>query len=99
MKVESNTDFLTPTQTGLGRIDADRTSPPPSRPTQPGAIADQVSLSGAVQLVQAATQAASNASAIRPDRVAAAKQLLADGKVGTDLQSLASSILDSLTQS
>jgi flagellar biosynthesis anti-sigma factor FlgM len=99
MKVESNTDFLTPTQTGLGRIDADRTSAPSSTPTKPGPIADQVSLSGAVQLVQAATQAAAGASAIRPDKVAAAKQLLADGQVGTDLQSLASSILDSLTQS
>jgi flagellar biosynthesis anti-sigma factor FlgM len=99
MKVESHTDFLTPTQTGLGRVDADRPSAPSSQPTQPGQIADQVSLSGAVQLVQTATQAAGSASPIRPDRVAEAKQLLADGKVGTDLQSLASSILDSLTQS
>jgi flagellar biosynthesis anti-sigma factor FlgM len=95
MKVESNRDVLTPAD--LGKVDNDRTTQSGSRkPSAPGQVTDQVSLSGAVQFAQAAERAANDAPAIRPDKVAHAKALLADGKVGTDLDSLASSIIDSL---
>jgi flagellar biosynthesis anti-sigma factor FlgM len=94
MKVESNRDIQTPTD--LGRVDNDRTTQSGSRPSTPSQVNDQVSLSGAVQFVQAAERAATDAPAIRPDKVAQAKALLADGQVGTNLDSLASSIIDSL---
>jgi flagellar biosynthesis anti-sigma factor FlgM len=94
MKVESHRDILTPTD--LGRVDADRSTPSGSRPSTPGQVTDQVSLSGAVQFAQAAERAANEAPAVRPDKVAQAKALLANGQVGTDLDSLASSIIDSL---
>ena len=98
MKVESSKpDFLTPSTTDLARTEADRTSSPASRGTT-GPVTDQVSLSGDVQLVQSASRAAESAPAVRPDKVAEAKALLATGRVGTDLDSLASAILDSLTK-
>lgn len=97
MKVESQRAYLTPAD--LGRVDdvkPDKTST--SRQTPAGAASDSVSLSSDVKLAQAAQQAADGASAIRPDKVAQAKALLAEGKVGSDLDALASSILDSLTK-
>lgn len=94
MKVESNRDILTPAD--LGRVDNDRTPQSGARPSAPGQVTDQVSLSGAVQFAQAAERAANDAPAIRPDKVAHAKALMAEGKVGTNLDSLASSIIDSL---
>ena len=97
MKVESQRAYLTPAD--LGRVDdvkQDKSSS--ARQTSAGAASDSVSLSSDVKLAQAAQQAATAASAIRPDKVAQAKALLAEGKVGTDLDSLASSILDSLTK-
>jgi len=63
-------------------------------PTQ--TISDQVSLSPDVALANAAAQAATNASDIRPSEVVRAKALLQNGQVGTDLNSLASKIIDSL---
>jgi flagellar biosynthesis anti-sigma factor FlgM len=94
MKVESRSDFVTTTD--LGRVDNDRSTQTGSRPSTPGQVTDQVSLSGAVQFAQAAERAAHDAPAVRPDKVAQAKALLANGQVGTDLDSLASSIIDSL---
>lgn len=97
MKVESQRAYLTPAD--LGRVDDVKPDKSPSaRQTSAGAASDSVSLSSDVKLAQAAQQAATAASAIRSDKVAQAKALLAEGKVGTDLDSLASSILDSLTK-
>lgn len=97
MKVESHRAYLTPADLGRTEdVKADKTSS--SRQTPTGAPSDSVSLSSDVKLAQAAQQAASDASAVRPDKVAQAKALLVEGKVGTDLDSLASSILDSLTK-
>ena len=96
MKVEPRSEFLTTTD--LGRVDNDRSTQTGSRPSTPGEVKDQVSLSGAVQFAQAAERAANEAPTVRPDKVAQAKALLANGQVGTDLDSLASAIIDSLTK-
>jgi flagellar biosynthesis anti-sigma factor FlgM len=97
MKVESHRAYLTPADLGRTEdVKPDKASS--SRQTSTGAASDSVSLSSDAKLAQAAQQAAAGASSIRPDKVAQAKALLAEGKVGTDLDSLASSILDSLTK-
>jgi flagellar biosynthesis anti-sigma factor FlgM len=56
---------------------------------------DQVSLSSDAQLVAAAVDAANSTSDVRPDVVARAKALLAEGKVGDDPHRLADKLIDS----
>jgi|SRR5579862_4349892 len=73
----------------------DNTTRPSSQNTT-AAISDQVTLSPDVQLANKAAQAAANASDIRPSEVARARELLKNGQVGTNLDSLASKIIDSL---
>ncbi len=97
MKVDNNRDYLTTTDSL--RVDADRIPAAGSRPSTTGPVNDQVTLSSDAQFLQAAEKAAQDAPNIRPDAVAKAKALLEQGQVGTDLESLASSILDSLTKS
>jgi flagellar biosynthesis anti-sigma factor FlgM len=97
MKVDINRDYLT-TPDSL-RVDADRTPATGSRATTTGPVTDQVTLSSDAQFLQAAEKAAQDAPNIRPDAVARAKALLEQGQVGTDLDALASSILDSITKS
>ena len=104
MKVDSSNNFLTPTD--LNRLDTDRTPESASSSsaagasgtTQAGAVTDQVRWSSAVQLVDQAKKAADDQPAVRADKVAEAKQLLAEGKVGTNLDSLASSLIDAIRQ-
>jgi flagellar biosynthesis anti-sigma factor FlgM len=97
MKVDNNRDYLTTTDPL--RVDADRTSAAGARPSTTGPVTDQVTLSSDAQFLQAAEKAAQDAPNIRPDAVARARALLDQGQVGTDLDALASSILDSLTKS
>lgn len=98
MKVDSQRAYLTPADLGaVTNVEQDKGSSS-SRPAGTAPTSDHVSLSSDVQLAQAAQQAAAGAPAIRPDKVAQAKALLAEGKVGTNLDALASSILDSLSQ-
>ncbi len=97
MKVDNNRDLLTTTDPI--RVDNDRTPAAGSRPSTTGPVTDQVTLSSDAQFLQAAAKAAQDAPNIRPDAVAKAKALLEQGQVGTDLDALASSILDALTKS
>ena len=57
---------------------------------------DTASVSNAVQFANQAISASQASPDVRPDVVARAKQLVADGKVGTDPQRLADKIIDHL---
>jgi anti-sigma28 factor (negative regulator of flagellin synthesis) len=74
----------------------DGTSTTTQKSGRPAPISDQVDLSPDVQLANAAVAAAEKASDIRPAEVARARELLNSGQLGTDLESLASKIIDSL---
>ena len=55
---------------------------------------DTVSVSSSMQFATAAISASNQSPDVRPDEVARAKQLLADGKVGNDPYRLADSLID-----
>jgi negative regulator of flagellin synthesis FlgM len=57
---------------------------------------DRVEVSGDARLLSSAMQAASNAPAIRTDKVEAAKAKLASGELGSNPQRLANKMIDSL---
>jgi hypothetical protein len=62
--------------------------------------ADRISLSASLRLVSAALQEARlDNPQIRPEAVARGRALLASGEIGTDLEALAQSIIDSLVYS
>ncbi|MFI5179183.1 MAG: flagellar biosynthesis anti-sigma factor FlgM [Vicinamibacterales bacterium] len=60
---------------------------------------DKVNVSPDAQLASKAIAAAREASDVRPDVVARAKELLADGKVGSDPDKLADAMLKGLLDS
>ena len=62
----------------------------------PAAGADTVNVSNAVQFASRAISASQASPDVRPEVVARAKQLVADGKVGNDPQRLADKIIDHL---
>ncbi len=55
---------------------------------------DRVEVSAAGQLVHSALKAADSASAIRPEKVAAARQALSEGRIGNDTLKLADKLID-----
>ncbi len=55
---------------------------------------DTVSVSSSMQFATAAISASNQSPDVRPDEVARAKQLMADGKVGNDPYRLADSLID-----
>jgi len=55
---------------------------------------DTVKVSAAAQFASRAISTSQQTSAVRPDVVARAKQLLADGKIGNDPQRLADKLID-----
>ena len=55
---------------------------------------DSVSVSPAAQFASQAITASQSSPDVRPDVVARAKQLLADGKIGNDPQHLADTLID-----
>ena len=58
------------------------------------AKADRVEVSSDAALMNAAAQAASDAPAVRADKVEAAKKALADGSLGADAGKLAEALID-----
>jgi hypothetical protein len=60
---------------------------------------DGVRLSGDVRLAQEAVRAASLQESVRPDAVARGRALLESGSLGTDVDRLATLMIDSLLES
>jgi flagellar biosynthesis anti-sigma factor FlgM len=94
MKIESNRPNLDTTP--AGKIDAARTSDAKAAKASSAAGADQFSVSPNAKLASSAIDAATKTSDIRPEVVARAKALLAEGKVGNDPHRLADALIDSL---
>ena len=59
---------------------------------------DAVSLSSDLRLANEAVRAAALAGDVRPEAVAKAMRLIADGNLGTDLERLADRIIDSIAE-
>ena len=78
-------------------------APEPSKPPTktagvPPKSEDAVSLSGDLRLANEAVRAAAMAGDVRPEAVAKAMRLIADGHLGADLERLADRIIDSLAE-
>jgi len=69
-------------------------STPASNAAAPPATTDQLTLSAEAQLLKAAADAASSDPAMRTDLVEKMRGLLADGKIGTDADQLADTLID-----
>jgi flagellar biosynthesis anti-sigma factor FlgM len=96
MKIENDkpnpltgqTDSLTPAApAGSSSAAAGKTAAAQSK-------ADQLTLSPEAQLLKAAAQAAAGDPAVRAELVEKMRALLADGKIGTDADQLAESLID-----
>jgi flagellar biosynthesis anti-sigma factor FlgM len=72
-------------------------APASTNTSAPVNAADQLTLSAEAQLLKAATDAAAGDPAVRTELVEKMRALLADGKVGTDADSLADSLIDDLS--
>src|SRR5215471_6396488 len=98
MKIENDkpnpltgqTDALSPTAPA-GAAPASNTASAPAN------AADQLTLSAEAQLLNAAADAAAGDPAVRSELVEKMRALLADGKIGTDADSLAESLIDDLS--
>jgi flagellar biosynthesis anti-sigma factor FlgM len=66
----------------------------PASNTVAPATTDQLTLSAEAQLLKAAADAASGDPAVRTDLVEKMRALLAEGKIGTDADQLADSLID-----
>ncbi len=64
----------------------------------PAKSEDAVSLSSDLRLANEAVRAAALAGDVRPEAVAKAMRLIADGNLGTDLDRLADRIIDSIAE-
>jgi flagellar biosynthesis anti-sigma factor FlgM len=95
MKIENDkpnpltgqTDPLAPTAP-TGSASASNTA------SAPPATTDQLTLSAEAQLLKAAADAASSDPAVRTALVEKMRALLTDGKIGTDADQLADSLID-----
>jgi flagellar biosynthesis anti-sigma factor FlgM len=95
MKIENDkpnpltgqTDPLAPA-VPAGSTPASNTAPAPAPTT------DQLTLSAEAQLLKAAADAAAGDPAVRTELVEKMRALLADGKIGTDADQLADSLID-----
>ena len=94
MKIENDkpnaltgaTDALTPTTPAA--------SSPTGKTASAQGQADQLTLSPEAQLLKAAADAAAGDPAVRTELVEKMRALLAEGKIGTDADSLAESLID-----
>jgi len=64
----------------------------------PANAADQLTLSAEAQLLKAAADAAAADPAVRSELVEKMRALLAEGKIGTDADSLADSLIDDVVK-
>ncbi len=94
MKVEQNS--LPPTPARLDHTSA--VAPGETRPAAPASTpaADAVRVSGDAQLAATASARAGTLDDVRSDVVARAREALAKGEVGADLDRLANRIIDGL---
>jgi flagellar biosynthesis anti-sigma factor FlgM len=69
-------------------------SPASNAASAPPATTDQLTLSAEAQLLKSAADAASGDPAVRTELVEKMRALLADGKIGTDADQLADSLID-----
>ena len=67
-----------------------------NKASTPTDTTDQVTLSAEAQLLKAAADAAAGDPAVRTELVEKMRALLADGKIGTDADQLADSLIDDL---
>jgi flagellar biosynthesis anti-sigma factor FlgM len=100
MKIEGNCP--SPDATPAGKIDAARTADVKAGKASKASVAssasgaDQFVVSSDAKLANTAVDAAGKSSDIRPEVVARAKALLAEGKVGNDPHRLADALIDSI---
>lgn len=95
MKIVNNSPSLDTTPTG--KVEAARTADAKqAAKTSSAAGPDQFNASPSAKLASSAIDAATHTSDIRPEAVARAKALLADGKIGNDPHRLADALIDSL---
>jgi flagellar biosynthesis anti-sigma factor FlgM len=102
--MQENADLTTRTDENLGttapnhtdRIDAGRTSEQAENAAARVATTDRVEAARDVDFVNSAVQAAQDAPAIRADKVAQAKQALADGTLGADAGKLADVLINQM---
>jgi flagellar biosynthesis anti-sigma factor FlgM len=78
---------------GLERTTADKAD---QKPRSGATSGDALTLSSDAQFLQAATELASGAPAVRQDVVDRMKKLLEEGKVGNDAGALADAIIDDM---
>lgn len=99
MKIENDkpnpltgqTDALGPTAPAGAASTSNTTSAPAN-------VADQLTLSAEAQLLKAAADAAAADPAVRTELVEKMRALLAEGKIGTDADSLADSLIDDVVK-
>jgi flagellar biosynthesis anti-sigma factor FlgM len=94
MKIETNCQSLDTTP--AGKVDAARTADAKAGKASSKAGADQFVVSTDAKLANTALDAAEKSSDIRPEVVARAKALLAEGKLGSDPHRLADALIDSI---
>jgi flagellar biosynthesis anti-sigma factor FlgM len=97
MKIENDKpNPLTGQTDALGATAPAGAAPASNRVSAPANAADQLTLSAEAQLLKAATDAAAGDPAVRTELVEKMRALLAEGKIGTDADSLADSLIDDL---
>jgi flagellar biosynthesis anti-sigma factor FlgM len=69
-------------------------APSQAKASTPAGGTDQLTLSAEAQLLKAATEAAAGDPAVRTELVEKMRALVAEGKVGTDADSLADALID-----
>ena len=78
----------------LGPAAPTGSTPASNTASAPPASTDQLTLSAEAQLLKAAADAASSDPAVRTELVEKMRGLLADGKIGTDADQLADTLID-----
>jgi flagellar biosynthesis anti-sigma factor FlgM len=95
MKIENDKpNPLTGQTAPLGPAAPAGSTPASNATPAPAATTDQLTLSAEAQLLKAAADAAAGDPAVRTELVEKMRALLADGKIGTDADQLADSLID-----
>ena len=95
MRIDNNQTNFDPTANAERTSAAQQSSSAQGSAASAKPAADQVRLSPDAQLASSAIAAAAAQPDVRPDVVARAKALLADGQVGNDPERLADKLIDS----
>jgi len=99
MKIENDKpNPLTGQTDALGPTAPAGAAPTSNKTVAPANTADQLTLSAEAQLLKAAADAAAGDPAVRAELVEKMRALLAEGKIGTDADSLADSLIDDVVK-